>query len=128
MSKMPKEQLYYVAAHSGAALLATLGLAYWFGAPDFWQGFIVGMLVVIVLVLFRQKFRDDYARSLWSAGTALAFFATIAVTFWAEAFPTLSHRLEEAGFSWQPTPTWIGIIALAAFFIGFHVEMWRSRA
>ena len=133
MTQMPKEQFYYLAAHAGAVLLVGLGIAYVAGAPDFWKGFIVGALIVAVVVLFRQKLRDEYAERLWNAGTAGAFGVTL-ITAFSPEFLSDAFRGFADGFGGPgssaitPTPGVIGTFALIGFFAAFHLALWRNRA
>ena len=129
MTAARRAQLYLYSAHAGAVLLMGLGAAYGLGAPDFLKGFIVGMLLVLVLVLFRSKMRDEYIERLWNAGTATAFVVILCVTLLADlvrgfANPALDVPTGTSGMSALA----VGLSGLAAFYIGFHVAMIRERS
>ena len=129
MSNAQKAQKYLVAAHSGAFLLLAALLAARFGAPDFLEGLIAGMLLAIVVLLFASKLRDEYIERLWNAGTAAALLATLVATLGVELIRGFADQQSDV-FETAPlfAPATIGLIALAAFFIGFHVKLLRERA
>ena len=129
MSTAQKAQKYLLAAHAGAALLGAALAAAEFGAPDFVQGLFAGMLLAIVFLLFRSTLRDEYIERLWNAGTAAALLATLVATLGVElarGFADESVDVFEAPSFFSATS--IGVIALAAFFIGFHFKLLRERA
>ena len=129
MSSAQKAQKYLLAAHAGAALLCAALAAAELGAPDFVQGLLTGMLFAIVFLLFRSTFRDEYIERLWNAGTAAALLATLVATLGVELFRGFRDQGADV---FQAPPLFsaisIGIIALAAFFIGFHFKLLRERA
>jgi hypothetical protein len=129
MSSSQKAQKYLLAAHAGAALLCAALAAAELGAPDFVQGLFVGMLLAIVLLLFRSTLRDEYIERLWNAGTAAALLATLVATLGVELVRGFADQGADI-FEAPPlfSTTGIGVIALAAFFIGFHVKLLRERA
>lgn len=122
-------QRYLYFAHAGAAGLLGLAAAYALSAPDFVKGLLVGMLLVFVLVLFRRRMRDEYIERLWNAGTAYAFIVTIILTIFGDFARGMYDGYQ--GLAHGATPPldagWVGLAALAAFYIGFHIEMWRQR-
>ena len=129
MSNAQKAQKYLLAAHAGAALLCAALAAAEFGAPDFVQGLFVGMLLAIIFILFRSTLRDEYIERLWNAGTAAALLATLVATLGVELIRGFADQGADV-FEAPPlfSTTAIGIIALAAFFIGFHFKLLRERA
>lgn len=129
MSEAKKAQLYLYFAHAGGLLLIALGAAYGLGAPDFLQGFIVGMLLVLVLVLFRSKMRDEYIERLWNAGTATAFVVVLCLTLLADLVRGFADPAVDfpTGAPGMPALQ-IGLAALAAFYIGFHIAMVKERS
>ncbi|WP_324807485.1 hypothetical protein SH584_12395 [Sphingomonas sp. LY29] len=128
MSRALKAQMYLNVAHGGAALMVALGLAYALDLPDFVKGFAVGMLVVLVLVLFWSKLRDEYIQRLWNVGTAAAFIVTLGLTLLADIVTGFASATLDT-----PTGTPgigafnVGLAALAAFYVGFHVAMVKER-
>lgn len=129
MSTTQKAQKYLLAAHAGAILLCAALAAPEVGASDFVQGLLVGMLFAIVFLLFRSTFRDEYIERLWNAGTAAALLATLVATLGVELYRGFRDQSTDV-FQAPPlfSTTSIGIIALAAFFIGFHFKLLRERA
>lgn len=109
--------------------MVALGLAYALDFPDFVKGFAVGMLVVLVLVLFWSKLRDEYIQRLWNVGTAAAFIVTLGLTLLADIVTGFASATLDT-----PTGTPgigafnVGLAALAAFYVGFHVAMVKERA
>lgn len=121
--------MYLNVAHTGAALMVALGLAYALDVPDFFKGFIVGMLVVLVLVLFRSKLRDEYIERLWNAGTATAFTVTLGLTVLVDFVRGLADPILDTPTGMPGIDAFnIGLAALAAFYVGFHVAMLKERA
>lgn len=129
MSSSQKAQKYLLAAHAGAVLLCAALAAAELGAPDFVQGLFVGMLLAIVALLFRSTLRDEYIERLWNAGTAAALLATLVATLGVELIRGFADQGADI-FEAPPLfpATGIGVIALAAFFIGFHFKLLRERA
>ena len=129
MSNSQKAQKYLLAAHFGAILLIAVAASFWLDVPDFIQGLFVGMLLTIVVVLFRSSLRDEYVERLWNAGTAAAFLATLVASVGLEL---ARGFLDQANDVFEAAPFFttvnIGVIALAAFFIGFHFKLLRTRA
>ncbi len=129
MSNALKAQMYLKIAHAGAALMVALGVAYAIDLPDFVKGLIVGMLFVLVMLLFWSKLRDEYIERLWNAGTATAFIVTLCMTLLADIIRGFASPMLDT-----PTGTPgigafnVGLAALAAFYIGFHVAMVKERA
>lgn len=123
-----RSQKYLWAAHAGGVLMAAMGLTFWLDGPDFIKGLFVGMLLAIVAILFRRKLRDEYVETLWNAGTAAAFLLTLVSTVGVELVRGFVDPAVDV-FAAAPlfSATEIGVIALATFFIAFHVAMWRSR-
>lgn len=129
MSDVNKQQLYLYSAHAGAVLLVAFAVAYAIDAPDFLKGLFVGALLAIVVILFRHKFRDEYVERLWSAGTQLALIATLIGALGLELVHGFMDPAIDVfeGRSLLDAKA-IGVMALASFFLGFHLEMWRNRA
>lgn len=122
-----KAQAYLWIAHVGAAALVALGLCLYFGAPDFVQGFLVGMLLVLVAALFRSKMRDEYIERLWNAGTAAAFIVTLLMTVGADLVVGFADDKADVFTHSAFTSPQIGLAALAAFYLTFHLAMLRDR-
>ena len=121
-------QKYLYAAHAGALALLASVAASWFGAPDFFQGLPVGILLVIVAILFRCQLRDEYIERLWNAGTAAAFLIGLVSTVGLELVRGFADRSVDV-FAAPPLlgATTVGVLSLAAFFTAFHVAMWRTH-
>ena len=122
-------QKYLYAAHAGAVVLAAALAASWFGAPDFFKGLPAGILLGIIVILFRSQLRDEYIERLWNAGTAAAFLTALASTLGLELVRGFADPTVDV-FEAPPflDATTIGILSLAAFFTVFHLAMWRTRA
>lgn len=121
-------QKYLYTAHAGALVLLAALAAFWFGAPDFFKGLPVGVLLGIVVILFRSKLRDEYIERLWNAGTAAAFLTALASTVGLE----LVRGFADPNIDVLASPplldaTTVGVLSLTAFFTAFHVAMWRTR-
>ena len=129
MSNSQKAQKYLLAAHAGAFLLLAAVASASLGAPDFVQGLFAGMLLAIVVLLFRSTLRDEYIERLWNAGTAAALLATLFATLGVELISGFADQRADV-FETAPllSTTNVGLIALAAFFIGFHFKLLRERA
>lgn len=122
----PRKYLY--AAHAGALVLVAALAASWFGAPDFFKGLPVGILLGIVAILFRSQLRDEYIERLWNAGTAAAFLTALASTVGLELVRGFADPRVDV-FAAPPLlgATTVGVLSLAAFFTAFHLAMWRTR-
>ena len=128
MSNSQKAQKYLILAHAGGVLMLLAGAAFVVDVPDFFLGLLTGMLMAIVILLFRSSMRDEYIERLWNAGTALAFLATLVATLGVELARGFADQQADV-FSGPPLLSipLVGVIALAAFFAGFHLQMLRSR-
>ena len=124
MSALQRAKLYLVASYLGAAATCLLILALVFGWPDFVRGFSIGLLLVSLLMLLRRRLRDEYFNELWKAGASMAFLAAVVWFLLAEG---VAHGLGgiDGGSYWPERMT--GIVAIAAFFIGFHAKRLQSR-
>lgn len=129
ISTLSKPQQYLLAAHAGALILTGALAAFALDAPDFFKGLPIGMLLAIVIILFMRQLRDEYIERLWNAGTAAAFLMALASTLGVELVRGFTDPAVDvfASTPWFDSLQ-IGALALAAFFIGFHVELWRGRA
>lgn len=123
-----KAQKYLMLAHFGAAMLAGLVAAFTFNAPDFIKGFFVGCLLVLVTALFRSKMRDEYIERLWNAGTAAAFFTALAMTVGGDLVVGYANPKAEVFTISAFTTAQIGLGVLIAFYLTFHLALWRNRA
>lgn len=129
MSNAQKAQKYLLAAHAGAVVLLAAVAAAALDAPDFAQGLFAGMLLAIVAILFRSKLRDEYIEKLWNSGTAAALLVTLLVTLGLELVRGfVDETIDVFAAPSLLDATSVGVSALAAFFIGFHFALLRSRA
>lgn len=127
MTPDKRAQLYMVGAHMGAIATAVLIPARLMDWPDFLQGMCVGVLVVSVILVMRRRLRDEYMESLWQAGTTLAFVVTIIWFLLAPFAEGLVDGLMQASHE-QGFPSGdAALVAVAAFFVGFHIKWLRSR-
>lgn len=126
MSTSKRATLYLTMSYLGAFAVALLVLAKAFAWPDFVRGFAIGMLLVSLLLLLRRKLRDEYFDELWKAGVSLAFVVTVAWFLFLPFAEGFTHGLLDVpGGSNLPADLG-GLIAIAAFFVGFHVKRLRS--
>jgi hypothetical protein len=124
MTATKRAGLYMAMAHIGGIASILLALGNMLAWPDFVRGFAIGMLLVSLVLLLRRKLRDEFIERLWSAGTSLAFFAVVA---WFVLTPFVEGYVRRTGAvdAWPRVE--IGLIAIIAFFIGFHVRWLRAR-
>ncbi|WP_265563362.1 hypothetical protein [Sphingomicrobium arenosum] len=115
-------------AHIGGAGMLALIAAQLFGAPEFVRGFFTGLMLVIVLVLLIRRRDDEYLARLWNAGAATAFTVTVVLTFYVGPIRGFIDGLRGV---YDPTPPLsadaVGLTALFAFFLAFHLELLRDR-
>jgi hypothetical protein len=107
----------------GTVFLALALLLHW---PDFFRGLGVGLLVASLFALLLRQLRDEYLQGLWSAGASWAFVATV---IWVTAVPLyLDTFVGSRTDAWVPDipAIWTFIVALAAFFAGFHWTRLRA--
>lgn len=129
MRTASKPQKYLIAAHAGAVVLIAAVAAFALNVPDFFKGLPMGMLLGIVVILFRRQMRDEYVEGLWNAGTAAAFLTALVSTMGVELVRGLTSDAIDAFKGPSLLDAFqIGSLTLAAFFIAFHVEMWRKSA
>ncbi len=126
MSATHRTTLYMTFASFGAIATVLMVLARVLAWPDFVQSFSIGVLLGSLAFLFRRKLRDEYVESLWNAGVSAAFAA---VVLWFLIGPYLTGALngQMADIrAAESSTTWSGIIALVAFFGGFHSRRLRG--
>lgn len=120
--------LYMTAAHMGGFATVLLILATLLGWPDFVRGFSIGVLLISLVLLLRRKLRDEFIEGMWSSDTSLTFIALVVWFLFApvtEGFVDGLFGIE--GGSDLPE-LHFGLIAIAAFFVGFHYRWLRGRA
>ena len=123
MTTLPREKaasIVLTASYIGAFGTVFLALALLLHMPDYFRGMAVGLLVVSVFALLLRQLRDEYLQQLWSAGASWAFVATV---LWVTAVPLALGTFEGSrADAWVPDvpAIWTFIVALAAFFAGFH--------
>ncbi len=126
MSASHRATLYLSMSYLGAAAAAVLILALTFDWPDFVHGFAIGALLVSLLLLLRRKLRDEYFDELWKAGASLAFVVTVVWFLFAPFAEGFVHGLSDVESGSNLPEGLTGIIAIAAFFVGFHVKRLRG--
>ena len=129
MTSISRPQKYLWAAHAGALVLITSIAAHALDMPDFFKGLSLGILLALIVILFRSRLRDEYIERLWNAGTAAAFLAALLCTLGVELVRGFADPATDV-FATPPlfVPLEVGGLTLAAFFAAFHVEMLRTRA
>jgi hypothetical protein len=127
MNPDKRATIYMASAHLGALATAILIPARALDWPDFVQGLSIGMLLVSVVMLLRRRMRDEYIDGLWNSGATYAF---VTLLIWYLLAP-FTHGFFEGLFnmdSGQTLPVdWTGIVAIAAFFVGFHHKWLAER-
>lgn len=114
------------ASYIGSFGTLFVALALLLHMPDFIRGVAIGLLIASLFVLLLRQLRDEYLQRLWSAGTSWAFVATV---FWVTAVPLALGTFEGSRTdAWVPDvpAIWTFIVALAAFFAGFHWTRLRA--
>lgn len=119
-------RIVLTASYLGAFGTALLTAALLLRMPDFIRGLGVGLVVASLSVLLLRGLRDEYLQQLWSAGASWAF---VTIVIWATAAPLyLDTFVGNRNIIWTPdlSGIWTFIIALTAFFAGFHWTRVRS--
>lgn len=126
MSASQRATLYLTFAHLGAIAAAVLVISTLADLPDFIVGFAIGALIVCLAMLLRRGLRDEYFEGLWQAGASLAFIATVVWYVLGPFAEGFIHGVggSDAGSIIPDGST--GIVAIAAFFTGFHGRMLRA--
>jgi len=126
MTAEKRTQLYLTEAHVG--FLATIGVVLSFGLalPDFVRGLAIGLMIVPLVVMLMRRFRDEYIETLWQSGTSLAF---VVMVFGFLVLPFLEGFYD--GFTGTSDVRDIpaeaaGFLAIAAFYLGFHIRWLRG--
>lgn len=127
MTVEKRTKMYLVAADMGSLAIVGLLAAAALHWPDFVRGFFVGVLLVVVLVLFWRRARDEYLEQLWNRGTSAAFMAVVA---WFLFGPFIEGVID--GFSGTDAildlpQTGAAIFAIGGFYIGFQIARLRSQ-
>lgn len=110
----------------GAFGTAFLAAALLLQMPDFFRGVGVGLTVASLFVLLLRGLRDEYLQGLWSAGASWAF---VAIVVWVTGVPLYLGTFEgSSDVVWAAdlSGSWTFIVALAAFFAGFHWTRLRA--
>ena len=126
MTPAKRTSLYLTAAHLGAIGALEQVTAQALNWPDFLKGLGVGMMIIPLIVLLLRGLRDEYIESLWRAGTSWAFVAVVASFLLAPFVEGVFDGYTGA----PPAQDWpaqaTGMIAILAFFAGFHVQWLRG--
>lgn len=122
-----RARMFLVSAHMGATATALLIAASIAPLSDFVRGLSVGILLVSLFMLLVRRRVDEYIDGLWAAGASFAF---VAMVVWFLFAPFLSGFVD--GLLRQvPDPTDFarggGLIAITAFFVGFHFKWLRGQ-
>lgn len=126
MTPDKRATLYLTSAHMGAIATAILIPARALDWPDFVQGLGLGVLLVSIVILLRRKLRDEYIEGLWRTGTTYAF---VTLVIWYLLAP-FTHGVLDGLFDVDTGASlpvdWTGLVAIAAFFVGFH-RQWLAE-
>lgn len=128
LSKERQAAGYMTGAHIGAlSLVGYLALRFTHG-PDFAIGVTVGIMLVSVCALVWGSRTDEYLKALWSAGATSAFlFTVVAFLFGPVLFGQQGFFID--GTSPPVSQVhFLGMLAILAFYAGFHIQWLRSRA
>jgi hypothetical protein len=122
-----RARVYLTASYLGLIAVVLMLLARLLAWPDFMQGLPIGLAVASLALLLIRKLRDEYYQRLWAAGTSWAF---VALVLWFLCGPFSRELLAGIGNP-QAAPQWpvdwTALIAMLAFFVGFHVERLRGE-
>ncbi|RPF70315.1 hypothetical protein [Aurantiacibacter spongiae] len=127
MTPQKRARLYLRAAVMGfAGTVLSIAGEIW-PLPDFVRGLAVGILLVSLLLLLIRRFRDEFIEQLWNAGASLAFVAVVFVYLFAPFAEGVVDGISVAAPRQDfLASSWVGSIALLAFFIGFHIKWLRA--
>ena len=126
MSTSKRATLYLAMSYLGAFSVALLVLATVFEWAAFLRGLAIGMLLISLGLLLRRTLRDEYFDELWKAGVSLAFVATVAWFLFIPFAEGFMHGLLDVPSGSNLPADLGGLIAIAAFFVGFHLKRLRS--
>jgi glucan phosphoethanolaminetransferase (alkaline phosphatase superfamily) len=126
MTPEKKTQMYLTAAVFGGGASVLLLCATAFAWPDFLQGLCVGVLLVSLLMLLVRSLRDEYIEGLWRAGTSAAFVALVLCFVFAPFFEGLYAGLTDAARQEHRPEGFVPMVAILAFFAGFHWKWLRT--
>ena len=121
-----RARIYLTCAHMGAIATALLIVASIAPLPDFDRGLSVGVLLVSLIVLLVRRRVDEYIDGLWASGASFAF---VAMVVWFLFAPFLSGIVDDL-LRQVSGPTDFarggGLVAITAFFAGFHCKWLRG--
>lgn len=127
MTPAKRTEMYLTAAVMGFAATILFIAGEVFALPDLVRGFSLGLLLVSLLALLVRRLRDEFIERLWSAGASLAFAAVVLSflfgPFLEGLFDGISAAAPRQDFFFA---SWVGPLALVAFFTGFHFAWWRN--
>ncbi|WP_126174992.1 hypothetical protein [Tsuneonella rigui] len=128
MTPEKRAHMIMMAAYCGTIGTALLALSLALHLPDFVRGVGPGLLVGSIFILLWRSLRDEYFEGLWAAGASWSFIAMIA---WSTLVPMYLGTFEgDRASTWVPdlSSNWTLIVALGAFFAGFHAKRLRWAA
>lgn len=128
MTPEKRAHLVLMAAYMGAIGTALMAMALALHWPGFIRGLGAGILMASLVILLWRKLRDEYFEGLWFAGASWAFVAVIG---WTTIVPMYLGTFEgREGTAWMAdiSSNWTMIVALGAFFAGFHFRRLRAAA
>ena len=126
MSPDKRTRLYLTAAVMGLVSTVLLTLAATLEWPDFVTGLCVGVLLASLVLLLLRRFRDEYIEQLWNSGTSLAFSAVVVLFIFSPFLEGVFDGLIDANHEPAIATEAIGLVAVLAFFVGFHIKWLRS--
>lgn len=122
MSASNRAKLYLVASYFGTLATAILIFALALEWPSLVTIMFALVLLVSLLILLRRKLRDEYCDELWKAGASLAFAATIVCFLFVPFVDGFIDGLIDVEKGSYVLEGHAGLVAITAFFIGFHLK------
>jgi hypothetical protein len=128
MTPEKRAHMVMMAAYVGTIGTILLAASLALHLPDFVRGVGPGLLVGSLFILLWRSLRDEYFEQLWAAGASWSFIAIVA---WTALVPMYLGTFEgHRGATWVAdiSGNWTMIVALGAFFSGFHARRLRGAA
>jgi hypothetical protein len=126
MTPDKRTQLYLAAAHMGAiSALVQVG-AKMFHWRDFVDGLSIGLMLGALVILLVRRLRDEYIDGLWRTGTSWSFIAVV----FCFLFAPFLEGVFDGFLGAEKHQDWpiesVGLLAILAFFAGFHFKWLRG--